>query len=76
MQAAAARTPMLDARPSPLRVALVVALAQGVTDAYQSFVPPLLPRIMDQMGLSIALAVGLALHPGLDRIPDAARGVS
>lgn len=61
MQAAVARTPTLEARPSPVRIALVVALAHGVTDAYQSFVPPLLPRIMDQLGLSIALAATLAV---------------
>jgi len=38
----------------------VVALAHGVNDAYASFLPPLLPRIMDNLGLSIALAATLA----------------
>lgn len=48
--------------PAPaLRIALVVAIGHGVTDAYQSFVPPLLPRIMDELGLSIALAATLAV---------------
>jgi FSR family fosmidomycin resistance protein-like MFS transporter len=44
-----------------MRVALLVAIAHGVTDMYASFVPPLLPRIMDEMGLSIALAATLAV---------------
>ena len=44
-----------------MRVALLVAAAHGVTDMYASFVPPLLPRIMDEMGLSIALAATLAV---------------
>jgi len=46
---------------SGLRVALVVAVAHGVTDMYASFVPPLLPRIMDDLGLSIALAATLSV---------------
>lgn len=41
------------------RVALVVALAHGVTDMYGSLVPPLLPRLMSELGLSIALAASL-----------------
>ncbi|HUF75431.1 MAG TPA: MFS transporter [Longimicrobiales bacterium] len=44
-----------------VRVALVVALAHGVTDMYASFVPPLLPRLMDELGLSITLAATLAV---------------
>jgi FSR family fosmidomycin resistance protein-like MFS transporter len=46
---------------SGARIALAVALAHGVTDMYASFVPPLLPRIMDELGLSIALAAVLAV---------------
>jgi MFS transporter, FSR family, fosmidomycin resistance protein len=46
---------------SGVRVALVVALAHGVTDMYASFVPPLLPRLMDELGLSITLAATLAV---------------
>jgi MFS transporter, FSR family, fosmidomycin resistance protein len=41
-------------------VALWVTLAHGVNDAYTSFLNPLLPRLMSQMGLSIALAATLA----------------
>jgi FSR family fosmidomycin resistance protein-like MFS transporter len=44
-----------------VRVALVVAVAHGVTDMYASFVPPLLPRIMDDLGLTITLAATLAV---------------
>lgn len=46
---------------SAIRLALIVACAHAVNDAYASFVPPLLPRIMDDMGLSIALATTLAV---------------
>jgi FSR family fosmidomycin resistance protein-like MFS transporter len=46
---------------SAARAALVVATAHGLNDAYASFVPPLLPRIMDDLGLSIALAATLAV---------------
>jgi FSR family fosmidomycin resistance protein-like MFS transporter len=42
-------------------VAGIVALAHGVNDAYAAFLSPLLPRIMDRMGLSIALAATLAM---------------
>ncbi|MDA0328717.1 MAG: MFS transporter [Gemmatimonadetes bacterium] len=44
-----------------MRLALVIAAAHGLNDAYASFVPPLLPRIMNDMGLSIALAATLAV---------------
>lgn len=40
-------------------VALWVTLAHGVNDAYASFLNPLLPRLMSQLGLSIALAATL-----------------
>lgn len=46
---------------SALRLALIVASAHAVNDAYASFVPPLLPRIMGEMGLSITLATTLAV---------------
>jgi FSR family fosmidomycin resistance protein-like MFS transporter len=39
----------------------MVALAHGVNDAYAAFLSPLLPRIMEKMGLSIALAATLAM---------------
>jgi len=32
--------------------ALLLALAHGMTDAYMGFLSPLLPRIMDRMGLT------------------------
>lgn len=41
-------------------LALLLALAHGVTDAYQSFLAPLLPRIMDRLDLSVAGAAVLA----------------
>ena len=44
-----------------MRVALVIAASHGLNDAYASFVPPLLPRIMDEIGISIALAATLAV---------------
>lgn len=44
---------------STVRVAVIVALAHGINDAYASIVPPLLPRIMDDLGISIALAATL-----------------
>ena len=47
------------ASPSPLRIAIIIALAHGINDAYASIVPPLLPRIMDDLGISIALAAAL-----------------
>jgi FSR family fosmidomycin resistance protein-like MFS transporter len=56
--------PPVDGRSkavSVTRVAIIVALLHGLNDAYASFVPPLLPRIMDDMGLSIAMATTLAV---------------
>lgn len=46
---------------SAMRLALVVAAAHAVNDTYASFVPPLLPRIMGDLGLSIALAATLSV---------------
>ncbi len=46
---------------SAMRLALIVAGAHAVNDMYASFVPPLLPRIMGDLGLSITLAAGLAV---------------
>lgn len=45
---------------SATRIAIIVALAHGINDAYASFVPPLLPRIMDSLGLTIAAAAALS----------------
>ena len=50
----ALRSRPVAAPPSAARVALVVAMAHGLNDAYAAFVPPLLPRIMDRMGLELA----------------------
>lgn len=44
-----------------MRLALVVAAAHALNDTYASFVPPLLPRIMGDLGLSITLAATLAV---------------
>jgi len=38
-----------------------VALAHGVNDTYAAFLSPLLPRVMDKLGLSITLAATLAM---------------
>ncbi len=61
MQVAAPPAETRVTRGSPLRLAWVVAAAHGLNDAYASFVPPLLPRIMDDLGLSITLATTLAV---------------
>ena len=45
---------------SATTVAVAVAVAHGLNDVYTSFLHPLLPRIMDRLGLSIALAATLA----------------
>jgi FSR family fosmidomycin resistance protein-like MFS transporter len=45
---------------SALAVALTVAVAHGLNDAYAAFLHPLLPRIMDKLGLTIGLAAVLA----------------
>ena len=42
-------------------IAGLVALAHGVNDTYAAFLAPLLPRIMDRLDLSIALAATLAM---------------
>lgn len=43
----------------PGALAAWVAVAHGMNDAYASFLPPLLPRIMGELGLSVALAATL-----------------
>ena len=47
------------AAPHPIRIAIIIALAHGINDAYASFVPPLLPRIMEGLDLTIAAAAAL-----------------
>jgi FSR family fosmidomycin resistance protein-like MFS transporter len=49
----------LSLRSGPLAVALAVAVLHGLNDAYTAFLPPLLPRIMGELELSITLAAGL-----------------
>lgn len=44
-----------------LAVAATVAVLHGMNDAYAAFLHPLLPRIMERLGLSIALAATLAM---------------
>lgn len=46
---------------SSIRIAVIMSCAHGLNDAYASFVPPLLPRIMNDFGLSIAMATTLAV---------------
>jgi MFS transporter, FSR family, fosmidomycin resistance protein len=43
-----------------MSIAVGVAIAHGLNDAYSAFLHPLLPRIMTKLGLSIALAAALA----------------
>ncbi len=42
-------------------VAIVMAATHGTVDAYMGFLHPLLPRIMDKLGLSITLAATLVV---------------
>lgn len=42
-------------------MAIAVAAAHGANDLYAAFLHPLLPRIMDRLGLSVALAATLAM---------------
>lgn len=56
-RSAAHRAPVLR---SGLAAAAAVALVHAATDAFVAFLPPLLPRIMDKLGLNIALAASLA----------------
>ena len=43
------------------RVVIAVGVAHFINDAYSSFLSPLLPRLMDNLGMSIALAASLAM---------------
>ncbi len=42
-------------------MAAVIAVSHGVIDAYAAFLHPLLPRIMEKLGLSITLAAALSM---------------
>ncbi|HET6618042.1 MAG TPA: MFS transporter, partial [Gemmatimonadota bacterium] len=46
-------------RSTPLGIAIAVSALHSLNDAYTSFLPPLLPRIMGELDLSITLAAGL-----------------
>lgn len=46
-------------RSSPLGIAIAVGALHALNDAYTAFLPPLLPRIMGELDLSITLAAGL-----------------
>ncbi len=48
-------------RGTTRRIVVAVGVAHFVNDAYSSFLSPLLPRLMDNLGMSIALAAGLAM---------------
>jgi FSR family fosmidomycin resistance protein-like MFS transporter len=50
-----------ETRRASIRTALVIAAAHAMNDAYASFIPPLLPRIMGDLDLSITLAATLAV---------------
>ena len=43
------------------RVVVAVSIAHFINDLYSSFLSPLLPRLMDNLGISIALAASLAM---------------
>ena len=43
------------------RIILAVGIAHFINDGYSSFLSPLLPRLMDDLGMSIALAASLAM---------------
>ena len=48
-------------RGTTRRIVLAVGIAHFINDAYSSFLSPLLPRLMDNLGMSIALAASLAM---------------
>ncbi len=48
-------------RGSTRRIVVAVGVAHFFNDAYSSFLSPLLPRLMDNLGMSIAVAASLAM---------------
>ena len=48
-------------RGTTRRVVLAVGVAHFINDGYSSFLSPLLPRLMDNLGMSIAVAASLAM---------------
>ena len=49
------------ARGGTRRVVIAVGIAHFINDLYSSFLSPLLPRLMDNLGISIAVAASLAM---------------
>ena len=52
---------MRVSRGSTRRIVVAVGVAHFINDAYSSFLSPLLPRLMDNLGMSIAVAASLAM---------------
>ena len=48
-------------RGATRRIMLAVGVAHFINDGYSSFLSPLLPRLMEDLGMSIALAASLAM---------------
>ncbi len=48
-------------RGTARRVVLAVGIAHFINDAYSSFISPLLPRLMDHLEMSIAMAASMAM---------------
>jgi FSR family fosmidomycin resistance protein-like MFS transporter len=48
-------------RGATRRIVIAVGIAHFINDAYSSFLSPLLPRLMDNLGMSIAVAASLAM---------------
>jgi FSR family fosmidomycin resistance protein-like MFS transporter len=61
MPDSSASSATLPKASSGVAVALGVAVAHGATDLYQAFLHPLLPRLMDKLGLSVSLAATAAV---------------
>ena len=53
--------PTRVSRIATRRVVMAVGIAHFINDAYSSFLSPLLPRLMENFGMSIAVAAGLAM---------------
>ena len=53
--------PHLVSRGGTRRVVIAVGIAHFINDAYSSFLSPLLPRLMENLGMSIAVAASLAM---------------
>ena len=56
-------------RVTTRRVVIAVGVAHFINDAYSSFLSPLLPRLMANLGMSIAVAAGLAIDIHTEKRP-------